>query len=89
MSEGTMGSVQFTEEDAADLKAMRAEREARKAAEAEAEAEAKKNAPPISHRLLLADGRVIESAGTMTSYDGIAVIQSTPVEEGFKASADE
>lgn len=86
-SEGSMGAVQFTEEDAADLAAMRAERKARQEAEAEAAEEAKRNAPPISHRLHLADGRVIESAGTMTHYDGVLVVNSAPVEEGF-VSAD-
>jgi hypothetical protein len=81
-------TVEFTEEDAADLAALREERKARAAAEAEAEAERKRNAPPISHYLTLADGRVIESAGTMTHYNGVMVINSSPVEEGHVA-ADE
>jgi hypothetical protein len=82
-------SVEFTEEDAADLAALRAERKAKKEAEEEAEAERKRNAPPISHYLTLADGRVIESAGTMTHYDGIPVTHSAPVEEGHRKSVDE
>lgn len=34
---------------------------------------------PMTHWLTLADGRTVESKGTMTHYDGVPVLYSTPI----------
>lgn len=69
----------FTDEDRAELMALREER-AQRRAEVEARAKAEKEAEPEpTHWLHLADGRIIESSGQMTHYKGIQVVGSYPI----------
>lgn len=71
----------FNDDDRAELTKLREDRQARETAQREADEKAERERPEISHYLHLANGETVESAGTMTDYNGIAVIGSYPVEE--------
>jgi hypothetical protein len=74
-------SLALTDEEIAEFRRLRAEDEARRNAEDEAARKAEAERPGPSHYLHLADGSVIESAGTMTHYRGMLVLNSTPIED--------
>jgi hypothetical protein len=62
-------------EDEADLLAFRAQQE-------QLRIEAEKIAPPPpSHYLHLENGQVVKSAGTMTHWHGLAVVNAVPISE--------
>lgn len=95
MSDATMGSLgsqaapQATDEELlAELRQLRQERQERQAAEEAAAAEEERNRPAPSHYLHLANGEIIESAGTMTHYGpkAIPVIAVAPIEDRSEAS---
>jgi hypothetical protein len=73
-TEGNSGG--FTDEDRAELAALREERKAREKAAAD-EAERTKIVP--THYLLLDDGTTVESQGVMTHFNGHAVINHSPI----------
>jgi hypothetical protein len=66
----------FTEQDAADLAALRAERAAREKAAAD---EAERNKIVPTHYLHLDNGTVVETQGVMTNYNGHAVMYHSPI----------
>ena len=72
---GTSDPVVLSDEDRAELTALREER-GRRAAEAEA---AKAAEPEPYLYLHLADGRVIPSTGQMTHYKGVQVVGAYPI----------
>jgi len=71
----------LTDEEVAEFRRLRQEEADRKQAAQDEADEAEKNKPPVSHYLHLANGDVVESAGTMTHYNGMAVVNAVPVEE--------
>jgi len=69
---------QLTDEEMAEYQAL-------KAAQTKREEEAKEDAPPPpDHWLHLANGQVVEYAGTMTHYKGVRVMNAEPMESGQK-----
>jgi hypothetical protein len=63
----------LSEADRAELEEFRRTRDQQQQLSDE---EAKRVAPPVTHTLLLANGESVESAGVMTSYNGIPVVNS-------------
>lgn len=70
----------LTDEEVAEFRRLRQEEKDRNQQIADAEAEVERNKPPISHYLHLANGDVVESAGVMTHYQGMTVVNAVPVE---------
>jgi hypothetical protein len=62
---------QLTAEEIAEFRALRAAK-----IKQDKEYEEANKPPPPTHTLILADGRVIKSAGTMTHYQDVPVINS-------------
>lgn len=71
----------LTAEEVAEFRALRqADTDRKNAAQAEAD-RIEREKPPVSHYLHLANGDVVESAGTMTHYHGIVVMNQVPIED--------
>lgn len=71
----------FTDEDRAELDALRKDRKDRETKEEADRRKEEEARPPVSHYLHLANGEIVESAGTMTDHHGVAVIGAYPIEE--------
>lgn len=70
----------LTDEEIAEFRRLRQEDNDRTVAAREAAEKAEREKPPVSHYLHLANGDVVESAGTATHVNGMAVVNAVPVE---------